>query len=287
MLKNDIIKKNTKKIAEGFANNDIPFQDLNFTQVVPKASIPVLNSRSGWGVKFKNALKKYTEEGVELGEGTNVAYVCLTNKGKIFYGVFAYYTGGFKDSWSESILPKNETFEQDATVETLWVAPCTWEDMGNQRRSKAVRVKNNEFVDPLIQKNEKFKKKLDASNALSPFAKELKQMCIKAGADMSKFRCSLDHNGYNDDYLNLNIRVVFRPREDHKNLDIVLDGGSMSVKENEMDKNIFITNKFGDGAYTIYLQDIVQYGDKIVKMAKEAVKIEKFIASHKYSDLLS
>lgn len=85
--------------------------------------------------------------------------------------------------------------------------------------------------------------------------------------------------------------MFFRPRDDRKNLDIVLTGGDISVTENEMNKKIFVANKMGNGAYngtyTILLEDIVQYGDKIVKMAKEAVKIEKFIKSHKYSDLLS
>lgn len=134
------------------------------------------------------------------------------------------------------------------------------------------------------------KKKLVASNSLSPFVKELKQMCMKAGADMSKFKCSLDYNGANDDYLNINLYIVFKPRNDHENLDIVLSGGDIGVYEYAMNKNIFVTSELGDGSYAISLQDIIQNGDKIVKMVKmtkEAVKIEEFIKSHKYSDLLS
>ena len=134
------------------------------------------------------------------------------------------------------------------------------------------------------------KEKLVASNSLSPFVKELKQMCMKAGADMSKFKCSLDYNGANDDYLNINLYIVFSPRNDSKNFDIVLSGGDIGVYEYAMNKNIFVTSKLGDETCMIHLQDIIQNGDKIVKMvkmAKEAVKIEEFIKSHKYSDLLS
>ena len=109
-------------------------------------------------------------------------------------------------------------------------------------------------------------------------------MCIKAGADMSKFKCSL--NPGSGKYMDFNLYAIFRPVPGSKGLDFKIT--NYDITEDEINQNIkHIIYSFGDSAYTIRLEELIQYGDKIVKMAKDIGEIKKFIESHKYSDLLS
>lgn len=277
MLKNDIVKNHSKEIAEKFAYNNIPFQDLKFTQVATNSAIPIYNDNRFYSIKFRNLVKKYSDT------DTDVAVVALTEGGSLVVAKFGYYSPKeFKDKFSYELGSQGDA--KSNNLDKLWVATTPIEDRIKFMSVRDDRRAHKKFVDPLVKNSEKFKEKLDASNSLSPFVKELKQMCSRAGADMSKFKCSLKPGSGN--YMDFNLYAVFKPVPGSKGLDIVIR--NYDITEDEINQNIKnIIYSFGDGAYTIRLEELIQYGDKIVKMAKDVGEIKKFIESHKYSDLLS
>lgn len=272
MLKYDIIKKNSKVIADKFAHEDVSFQDLKFTQVATKSPIKIYDGYK-FSTKFRNLVKKYSDV------DTNVAVVALAEDGDLVIAEFGYYSPKEFAVWFDHIIDGHNDTKSEY-LDKLWVATFTHKDKDDYRSTKGDRRENNDFVDPLIKKNEKFKEKLGASNSLSSFSKELKQMCMKAGADMSKFVCEFEQKGSGFQPL---ILISFTAGKNTDRPFTIKLRSDISVKDNEIDRNIFVIDLHD---VSLGINELIQYGNEAVKIAKEAGKIKKFIEAHKYSDLL-